>query len=70
MALMRQEQAVIQQNEQKKINEIDGLAEKERVNHNLKIDDLQKQIDAQDRADGLEGDGLIDDKPQKNVIMS
>jgi hypothetical protein len=34
------------------------------------VADLQKSIDAQDRADGLEGAGLIDDKPQKNVIMS
>ncbi len=35
-----------------------------------RVTDLQKQIDAQDMADGLEGAGLIDDKPQKNVIMS
>ncbi len=34
-----------------------------------KVVDLQKQIDAQDRADGLEG-GFTDDKPIKDVIMS
>jgi hypothetical protein len=35
-----------------------------------KVTDLQKSIDAQDRAEGLEGAGLINDTPQKNIIMS
>lgn len=34
------------------------------------IDDMQKQIDAQDKADGLDGDGLVNDHPQHNVTMS
>lgn len=37
---------------------------------NSSVEDLQKQIDAQDKADGLEGAGIIDDKPIKTVVMS
>lgn len=35
------------------------------------VADMQKQIDAEDRADGLtEGAGLTNDQPIKNVVMS
>jgi hypothetical protein len=48
------------------------ILKKKQTNEELtkSVADLQKQIDSQDAADGLEGAGLIDDKPQKTVIMS